>query len=369
MHPNEAHVPHAVIVRLRRHVHGILPSGLALAAALLVAAALMWLAGHDPLLAFSALLGGAFGSVDGWSEVAVKACPLLFTGLAVAVSFQTGLWNIGAEGQLLVGALATVACAPWVASLPGFIAVPACLLAAALAGGLWAGIAGQLKLRRNVNEVISTIMLNFVALHLVSYLVQGPLRESTGQYPQTDALPAWMWLPRLAPPHRVHLGLLLAGLAAVLCWVLLYRTRAGYEMRAVGASVPAARLAGIPVDARFLTAVLLSGALAGLAGGVEVAAVTRRMYERFSPGWGFTAIAVGLLGRLSPLGVVVAALCFGALDAGSAAMQRIAGVSSVMVSVIQATVVFFLLALERLRPSFHAPAAIEPAGPVVLPGR
>jgi len=368
MQESESRIDRGRRVSLIRYLRGALPSVLALLAALLVAALLMRIAGHDPVLAFSALIGGAFGSADGWSEVAVKACPLLLTGLAISVSFQTGLWNIGAEGQLLVGALAMAACAPWVSALPGFLAVPVCLVAAAGAGGIWAGIAGQLKLRRQVNEVISTIMLNFVALHLVSYMVQGPLRESAGQYPQTEALPAWMWLPRLAPPHRVHLGVALALVAAALVYLLLYRTRIGFEMRATGASIPAARLAGIPVDARFLAAVVLSGALAGLAGGVEVAAVTRRMYERFSPGWGFTAIAVGLLGRLSPLGVVAAAFCFGALDAGSGAMQRVAGVSSVMVSVIQATVIFFLLALERLRPSFLAPAAEKPVGSVVAAG-
>jgi simple sugar transport system permease protein len=307
-----------------------------------------WRAGANPAVAFGALLGGAFGSPDGLSEVAVKACPLLLAGLAVAVSFQAGVWNIGAEGLLLMGALAMAAFGTRAGTLPAWLGLSASLGFAALAGAAWAGIAGQLKVRRNVNEVISTVMLNFVAGGLIGYLVQGPLMEAGGAYPQTDAIVPGLWMPRLAP-YRVHLGLLIALLAAAAIHFLLYRTVAGYEMRAAGLNADAARLAGINVRHRLLLALMLSGALAGLAGGIEVSAVTRRIYERFSPGWGFTAIAVGLLGRLSPAGVVVAAFFFGALDAGSNAMQRAAGVSSVLVSVIQATVIFFLVALEHGR--------------------
>ena len=177
-------------------------------------------------------------------------------------------------------------------------------------------------------------------------LVSFDAREPGPQ--QTDAILAGLWLPRLAPPHRVHLGIVLALLMAAALQVLLYRTVAGYEMRAAGANPQAARLAGIDVGRRLLLALMLSGGLAGLAGAIEVSAVTRRLYEHFSPGWGFTAIAVGLLGRLSPAGVVLAALFFGALDAGSNAMQRVAGVSSVLVSIIQATVILFLVTLERI---------------------
>lgn len=327
----------------------LLPSFAALAGALLVSAAIVVLAGHDPMLAFSALASGAFGSLDSLSEVAVKSCPLLLTGLAIAIAFQAGVWNIGAEGQLLVGALAMAALGTFGAALPAWVDLLADLALAALSGALWAGIAGQLKLRRNVNEVISTIMLNFIALGLVGYLVQGPLMEAGGRYPQTDAILPGLWMPRFVSPHRVHAGVLIALLIAAGMQVLLYRTVVGYEIRAVGFNPDAARLAGIDVDRRLLLALMVSGAMAGLAGGIEVSAVTHRLYERFSPGWGFTAIAVGLLGRLTPAGVVVAAFFFGALDTGSNAMQRAAGVSSVLVAVMQATVIFFLVALERRR--------------------
>jgi simple sugar transport system permease protein len=329
-----------------RLVARLLPSLLALGGALAVSALVIAISGSNPATAFAALLDGAFGSLDSLSEVAVKSCPLLLTGLAIAVSFHAGIWNIGAEGQLLMGALATVIVgtrAPW---LPQAVALPVALAAAALFGALWAGVAAELKLRRQVNEVISTIMLNFIALGLISYLVQGPLMEAGGRYPQSDALSPAFLMPRWSP-YRVHLGLALALIIAAALQVLLYRTVAGYEIRATGMNPAAAHLAGINVRGRLLLALLLSGALAGLAGGIEVSAITRRLYERFSPGWGFTAIAVGLLGRLSPAGVVLAAFLFGALDAGSNAMQRVAGVSSVLVSIVQATVILFLVALER----------------------
>jgi simple sugar transport system permease protein len=332
----------AVVVRLA-------PPLTALAAALVVSAIIVLASGADPLLAFSALVRGAFGGTDSVSEVAVKTCPLLLTGLAITVAFRAGVWNIGVEGQLLAGALAVAWLGTHLNGVPAALGIPLLLCAAAVAGAAWSAVAGLLKVYRNVNEILSTIMLNFIALGLVSYLVQGPLMESGGRYPQTDAIAPHLWMPRLVSPHRLHwglgLGLLLAGLAQ---W-LLYRSVAGYELRATGLNRDAARIAGIHVERYVLVGMLGSGALAGLAGGVEVSAITRRLYEHFSPGWGFTAIAVGLLGGLSPLGVVVAAVFFGALDAGSNAMQRVAGVSSVLVSVIQATILIFLVTLERHR--------------------
>ena len=325
----------------------LLPAVLAVGVAVLASAAVIAAAGHNPVVAFGALIQGAFGSLDSLSEVGVKTCPLLLTGLAIAVSFQAGVWNIGVEGQLLMGALTLAALGTRTLPLPGALALPLYLLAGAGTGALWAGLAAALKLRRNVNEVISTIMLNFIALGVISYLVQGPLMEAAGRYPQTDAVAAQLWLPRLVRGYRVHLGLVLALLSAAGVHVLLYRTVIGYEMRAAGLNPAAARLAGIDVERRILLALLVSGALAGLAGAVEVSGITHRLYERFSPGWGFTAIAVGLLGRLSPAGVVLAAFLFGALDAGSNSMQRVAGVSSVLVLVIQAVVILSLVAIER----------------------
>ena len=344
----------------------VIPSALALLAALLISALVIALAGADPWVALRALASGAFGSADAWSEVGVRTCPLLLTGLAVAIAFRAGIWNIGAEGQLLVGATAVAWLGTRVDALPVWLAVPLVLVVAALGGALWAAIAGGLKLVRNVDEVISTIMLNFIALGLVGFLVHGPLMEAAGAYPQSDAVAAAARLPRLFATHRVHAGLLIAVAAAAVTYLLLFRTVLGYAMRAAGLNPVAARLAGLGVTRALLGALTISGALAGLAGGIEVAAVTFRLYEQFSPGWGFTAIAVALLGRLHPVGVIFAAVFFGALDAGSTAMQRSAGVSSVLVSVIQATVIFCVLAVEQRRR--RTTAAETRGAPAEAPG-
>lgn len=341
-------------------IHGarIVPPILALLLALVISALVIALAGANPLVALGALAEGAFGSAEGWSEVGVRTCPLLLAGLAVAVAFRAGIWNIGAEGQLVVGAMAVAWLGTRVGALPVWLAAPLVLVAAAGAGAAWAAIAGLLKLTRNVDEVISTIMLNFIALGLVGYLVHGPLMEAAGSYPQSDPVAAAARLPRLFAGYRVHAGLLIALAAAACAYLLLFRTVLGYEMRAAGLNPVAARLAGLRIIRALLGALAISGALAGLAGGIEVGAVTFRLYDQFSPGYGFTAIAVALLGRLQPGGVILAAVLFAALDVGSSAMQRSAGVSAVLVSLMQATVIFSLIAVEYRH--WPEPSAVAP---------
>lgn len=322
----------------------ILSPLLALISAALVIAVALSVMGISAVSVFTTLWFGAAGDSYRLSETAVKACPLLFTGLAVMVALRAGLWNIGAEGQLLLGALATAWVGQYTSTLPAPLAIAIIMTAALSAGLLWAGCAAYLKQKHNVNEVISTIMLNFIAVYLVSYGVHGPLMEAAGQYPQTDPLPAVATLPRLFPPARFHFGVFFALVTAVLMWLYLFRTKAGFRLRATGANPIAARFAGIAVEHEIALAFLLSGALAGLAGGIEVSGVTQRVYEKFSPGYGYTAIAVALVGQRSPLGVVFAAFFFGALDAGAGAVQRNVGVSSALTSVIQAIVVLFLAA-------------------------
>lgn len=329
---------------LTKRVEALIPPLLALVSALIAISLGLWLSGTSALVVFFALLEGAGGDQYRLTETLVKACPLLYTGLAVTLSLQAGVWNIGAEGQFLLGALATAWVGQYTASLSPILGVPLVCAGAMLAGSLWASYAALLKNKRGVSEVISTIMFNFIAASLVSYCVHGPLMEAAGQYPQTDLLPESARLPRFLPPTRLHLGVPLTLFATAAVWFLLFHTKAGFKLRASGANPVAARFAGIPVERQVGLALVLSGALAGLAGGVEVSGVTQRVYEKFSPGYGYTAIAVALVGQRSPLGVVLAALFFGALDAGSGAIQRVAGVSSVLVSVIQATVVFFLAA-------------------------
>lgn len=301
--------------------------------------------------ALRALFAGAFGSWYAFgSGTLVRATPLILTGLAVAIAFRAGVFNIGAEGQFIVGAIAQTAAALSLHALPALLLLPLTLACGAIAGAFWAWIAAILRNRFHVLEVISTIMLNFVAQYLVSFLVRGPLQEPTHIYPQTSAIADAAKLPRFGPTTRLHLGFAVAALACVAAWWIIKYTAGGFRLRAVGANPRAARSAGLVDAARTATwAFLISGALAGLAGGIEVGGVTFALYENLSPGYGFTAIAVALLARLHPLAVIATGIAFGALEAGATAMQRDAGVPSVVVSVVEALVILLLVAIDRAR--------------------
>lgn len=317
----------------------LFPVGAAVLGLLVLAAGLM-AAGYDAGAALGAMWRGAFGS---WyalgSATLVRAVPLILVGLGIAVAFRGGVFNIGGEGQFYAGAVA----ATWVGLLVGhwsaLIAIPAVLVAGALAGLLWSLPAVVLRIRFGVLEVISTLLLNFVAEALVSWTVQGPLQESSGIYPQSDPIGLGARLP-LLPGSRLHLGFLLALVLALIGWVVFTRTRWGFALRAVGEAPRAAEVVGRIRVTRVVGAALLwSGGLAGLAGAVEVSGVTYALFQNLSPGYGFTAIAVALLARLNPLGVVAAGLVFGALEAGATGMQREAGVPSVAVYVVQAVII------------------------------
>ena len=309
------------------------------------------LAGHDAGRALHALWQGAFGSSYVLSSVTlVRTVPLILGGLAVAIAFRAGVWNIGVEGQILAGAATCTALGLLAGAWPSVIAIPAVLAAGTAAGAAWAGIASVLRRRFGVLEVISTIMLNFVALHGVGYLVRGPLQEPLGIYPQSAELAASLHLPRLIAGTRLHWGLIVALVAAGALWWYLSRTAGGFRIRASGANPSVARSAGsIDVARTTAGAFLVSGALAGLAGAIEVTGVTFALYETISPGYGYTAIAVALLARLDPLLVVASAVLFGALEAGAGGMQRDAGVPSVLVSVITATLILVVLAARPRR--------------------
>jgi simple sugar transport system permease protein len=323
-------------------------------AAIVGATALLLLAGDFPVgRGLAALWSGSFGSWYAFtSATLVRTVPLLLTGVAVALAFRAGVLNIGAEGQLLVGAAAAAAVALALGADGGGAPLwtSLALLAAAIGGAIWAGVAALLRTRYGVLEVISTIMLNFVALHLVSYLVRGPLQEPTRVYPQSASVVDALRLPRVPGAGRLHAGILLAlGLALVAGWALR-ETAAGFRLMATGENPSAAASAGL-IDVRGTTmrAFLVTGAFAGLAGGVEVLGVTFALYENISPGYGYTAIAVALLARLDPWRVVVTAVLFGALEAGAGAMQRDAGVPSTLVSVIEAALILAVVAAQALR--------------------
>ena len=293
---------------------------------------------------------GSLGSSSAlFSGTLVRAIPLAIIGVGLALSFRAGVFNIGAEGQLLLGAIAATIAGSQVAG-PGPIGVIVSLGAACVAGAGWAAIAGILRWRFGVLEVISTIMLNFVAANLVSYLVRGPLQEPTHVYPQTDPISEGARLPQLWSGTRLHAGIIVATVCAVAVWWFLSRTAAGFRIRAVGASPTAARSAGqVSVERVTFGALVASGALAGLAGGIEVSGVTYALYENLSPGYGFSAIAVAILAGLRPLHVLGAAFLFAALETGALGMQRDAGVPSVVALALEALIILAVVGVAGFR--------------------
>ena len=301
-------------------------------------------AGFDAGPALASLWLGAFGSWDAFtSATLVRAVPLIIIGLGIAVAFRGGALNIGAEGQFYAGAIA----ATWVGlnagSLPPIAAATLLLLAAAIAGLLWVVVPVWLKLRFGVLEVISTLLLNFVAVLLVGFMVQGPLQERERIYPQSDAIAEAARLA-LMPGSRLHAGIGIALVGGLILWFIFARTLWGFQLRAVGLGPRAAEVSG-RIDSQRLgaLALLISGAVAGLAGGVEVSGVSYALFQNLSPGYGFTGIAVALLGGLHPIGVIVAGVLFGALQAGAGAMQREAAVPALTVHVVEAVIIIVAL--------------------------
>jgi simple sugar transport system permease protein len=305
-------------------------------AAVVVALAIIVLAGalfgHSPIDLLSILLGG---SLD---ETILKAVPLLLTGLTIVVAFRAGVWNIGGEGQFIAGALAA-----FVAARFGVIAA---LAASIAAGAAWASIASLLRWWRNAPEVLTTILLNFIAVNLLGWCVNGPLQEASARYPQTEAT-------SVALPARgdVHAGVAIAIVAALAIWWMLYRTHEGLRLRATGFNPNAARFAGINVDAQVFRAMAISGACAGLAGGIELLGVTHRLFERFAAGYGYSGIAVALLAQLHPLATLVSAFFFGALATGAGELQRSANISATVATLGQAVVILTMILFggSRLR--------------------
>jgi len=336
-------------------------------AAFVIGGVIVLAIGDSPVKVYRLLISSAFGlfdalgnfTFDNWGYTLFQTTPLIFTGLAVALAFKCGLLNIGAEGQLYIGAFA----AAWVGitftKLPGFILVPMAIIAAMAAGAMWGAIPGALKARFGSHEVINTIMMNFIAVGLVSYLTQrfykaqgDPIMQTV---PITDQAQVARFSTLLSPlgvnfPQRVPLNIsfLLALLTAFLVWVFLWRTKWGYEIRAVGSNPSAAECGGISVRKQIVLAMALSGALAGMVGINEVLGYRYRYYHDFSPGYGFAGIAVALLGRGHPVGVVLAALLFGALNRGGLFVDIFTDrVSKDLVQVLQAIIILFV-AMEML---------------------
>ncbi len=325
----------------------------ALVFAFAVSGLIIWLVGGDPIRSFGHIIVSAFGSVGVISDTMVKATPLILTGLACALAFRMHLWNIGAEGQFLLGAwgASAVVLAPILpAGTPAIVVIPAMMLAGAIAGGVWGFIPGILRARLGVSEIITTLMLNYVALLWVQYWVFGPWSE--GGFQQTHPFPPEAWLPRLTDLARsfpvlggltVHLGLIFGIIAATIMWVALERTRWGYEIRLIGDSPRAARYAGIDIARKIVVVFVISGALAGLGGMSEVGGVVHRLQDHISPGYGYTAIIIAYLARFGPFRVIVASILFGALILAGREIQP-----SGVPAMIQGIILFSLIGSDVL---------------------
>ena len=336
---------------------GLLPV-IATLAALAVGAVMLLVLGADPLEAYAALWDGAFGRTNALAETLVKATPLLLVALGICISFRGDVINIGGEGQMIVGAIL----ATWVGltftSLPGWLVIVLAMLAGFLGGGIWGGIPGFLKAYFNVNEILSTVMMNAIAVQLMNFMLRGPMidpsqAELASKIPQTARLLENFRLPRWAPT-RLHLGALIAVVLAILVYILLWRTVLGYRIRAVGQNPNASRYAGINVKRYVVLALLLSGAFAGLAGAVQVYGVNYRMItdgsaSGFTGSAGFNGIVAALFGQLHPIWSIPASILFGALLVGANKMQRVVQVPSALVIALNGLVVVFVVSSEIWR--------------------
>ncbi|WP_051693770.1 ABC transporter permease [Desulfohalovibrio reitneri] len=329
---------------MRNALAPILAVGIAVA----VGACIFLAFGVNPLTAYGVMASGALGSGYAITEILVKATPLLLTGLAVALAARMLLWNIGCEGQLVMGGVFAAGFALFAApGLPGWLMVPAVLLAGALGGGLWAGVPGWLRARFGASEILTTLLLNYVAILLMEHLYYGPWRDPMGfGFPGTAALPLAAELPRLT--GRVHLGLPLAVALAVALWWVLERTRFGYSVRVIGQSPKAARYAGFSAKSRTVLVMLLSGALAGLAGAGEVCGIHGRLQEGLAVGYGYDGIIVAWLASRNFLAVPVAAAGLGLLLVGGDQLQSQLGLPSSISLVLEAVLLFGFLTGEKL---------------------
>lgn len=324
------------------------PYGLALAVATLVTTLIILALGHSPVAAYGAALRDSLLTVGGISQTLNRMTPLLLASLAFTAGKHAGLHNIGIDGQLYLGAIFATGVGLWLGpSVP--LQLPLLLVAGALGGALWSGIAGLLRVRWGVNEIFATVMLNFVALYLVDFLATGPWNDPIAGEAITLPIPRAAFLPMLIRRGGAHSGILLAVLVAVGLWWLLYRTIPGFELRASGANPRAARIGGVALGAVHLGAMLVGGALAGLAGTLEVTGLHHRLLLGLSPGYGMMAILIAVLGRFHPLALIPVNFALAVLIAGSDSLQRTVGFPAAAVYMLQALIVLIVLGVEARR--------------------
>lgn len=333
----------------RTAANGLVPV-IAAAGALVFCAAFLLIAGHNPIRATGVLLGGALGSMDNVYEVLTRSVPLAIVGLGITVAFRANVYNIGADGQVIVGAILGVIVVQVLGDL-GVASVTLLLLASAVGGALYGGLAGWLRARFDASEIIVTIMLNYVALQLLGWVVRGPLQESVGIFPRSETLFASATLPELVP-GSLHSGVVFVVVLAVILYLVLRKSVFGFQIDAVGENIQAAEYGGISGARVIVLAMVVSGGLCGLAGGIEVSGVFHRLEETVAPGVTMAGIAVALMARLNPLLVPFTALVFGIFTVGAAALQRQMGVPFPLLWIIEAAVIFaFLLVGWRRSPA------------------
>jgi simple sugar transport system permease protein len=341
---------------LRSALDAILIPFLAILTAVILGGIIIISVGGNPYLAYYGLIQGSFGSAKALSETAVWATPFIFAGLAVALAFKGGLFNIGAEGQLALGAtfsaLIGYALPEWLGfDIPTIIHLPLAIIVGMTAGAIWAGIVGFLKAYTGGHEVINTIMMNYIALNTISYLLNGPMKDRTPSNvsARTPLIADSARMPTIFEGFRIHWGFVLALLVAVFIWWLLNKTTLGFEIRTVGANPDAAKYAGINVKRIIIVTMGLSGMLAGMAGSLEVTGLNFRHELGFSIGYGFDAIAIALLGRSHPLGVVLASILFAAMRNGATRMQFLTQLPVDLISMLQALILLFVAADAIIR--------------------
>ncbi|MDE5716261.1 MAG: ABC transporter permease [Lachnospiraceae bacterium] len=320
----------------------------AIGIALVIGALFILISGESPIKAYGALLKGALGSPKSIANTISKSIPLAFTGLAVALGSRCGMLNIGAEGQMHIGAMAAVLTSLSLSFLPAPVLMVVSVAAGILAGMLVGSIPGFFKTKLNTSEVIVAIMLNYICTLFTSWLVNGPVKAA-GSAAQTHVVPEGVWFRRLIPQTQLTGSLFLLLVIALALYIFLWKTSLGYQLRAVGSNASAAGTAGIRVHAYMVMAMILSGGLAALAGITEVFGKYHRYIEGFSPSFGFTGIAVAILGRNHPAGVLLTALLFGIMDMGALRMSRVTNVSTNMITVVQSLVILLVAAPELIK--------------------
>lgn len=316
---------------------------------LVISALLIVACGASPVEAAGLFVKGIFGTKSSFAEIFVKACPLILTGLGCAVAFRTGFFNIGAEGQFYVGALAATMVALGLPQVPGVVRIVLCFVAAFVCGGLWALIAAVFKTRFNISEIIVTIMLNYIVINFLGYAVRSFLMDPAGNVPQSAKIDQAVQLPNLITSTRFHAGIVLAFVLAAVVWFLMEKTTVGYELKAVGLNSRAAACNGVPVVRSIISSAFLSGGLAAIAGSIEVLAIQKKLMEGISADCGYTAVLIALVAFNRPLGVVAVAILYAAMEVGASSMQRQLGVPSAIVSILIGVVVVLILAKEMLR--------------------